>query len=113
MACIDNYSYNIILKGSFKECAKYIKDNYKSIRELQAGDEVIEGVMLIGKPPIPVAYEEDYIIFPYTKPCHGSYVLKVPLEEYIESETKNKKNKKEEENSDSKNKSMISKLKFW
>ena len=61
-----------------------------------------------------MAYEEDYIIFPYTKPCHGSYVLKVPLQEYIKIETKKAKSKKERaDKDDSKSKSIISKLKFW
>ncbi|AEH06092.1 DUF1894 domain-containing protein [Methanothermococcus okinawensis] len=110
MACIDNYNYEILLKGSFRECAEYIKNNYKNIRDLNAGEEVIEGVMLIGKPPIPIAYEGDYIIFPYTKPCYGSFVLKVPLKEYLKSEKKKYKDMNKDKKDD---KSILSKLKFW
>jgi hypothetical protein len=108
MACIDNYNYEILHKGSFRECAEYIRNNYKNIRDLDAGEEVVEGVMLIGKPPIPIAYEEDYIVFPYTKPCYGSFVLKIPLEEYIKSEKKKNEDKKDKEG-----KNILSKLKFW
>ena len=118
MACIDNYNYEILSKGSFRECAEYIKKNYKNIRNLDAGEEVIDGVMLIGKPPIPIAYDGDYIIFPYTKPCYGSFVLKVPLNEYIKNENKKSKsesNEKEDNksNKDKKDKGLLSKLKFW
>ena len=118
MSCIDNYHYDILYKGSFKECAQYIKNNYKNIRDLKAGEEVIEGVMLIGKPPIPVAYHDDYIIFPYTKPCYGTYVLRVPLNEYIKShkEENNKKDDKKDKKSNSDSgsvKNILSKLKFW
>ncbi len=116
MACIDNYNYEILLKGSFKECAEYIKKSYKNIRNLDAGEEVIEGVMLIGKPPIPIAYDDEYVIFPYTKPCYGSFVLKVPLNEYMKygggSKSDNNKNDDKKDKKD-KNEGILSKLKFW
>jgi hypothetical protein len=70
--------------------------------------------MLIGKPPIPIAYDGEYVIFPYTKPCYGSFVLKVPLNEYMKNE--NKKNKSEDDekkDKDKKGKGLLSKLKFW
>jgi hypothetical protein len=28
-------------------------------------------------PPIPIGVDGDSVIFPYTKPCHGTFVLKV------------------------------------
>ena len=34
MSCIENYNYEILFKGSFKECSKYIKENFKNIRYL-------------------------------------------------------------------------------
>ncbi|ABR55468.1 Uncharacterised conserved protein UCP006577 [Methanococcus vannielii SB] len=105
MSCIDNYSHETLLKGSFKECSDYIKQHYKNIREFNPGDEILEGVMLIGVPPIPVGYEEDFIIFPYTKPCYGTHVLKVPMNQYIDSHEKTKK--------EGEKKGILSKLKFW
>ncbi|MDK2790542.1 MAG: hypothetical protein PWP15_1049 [Methanothermococcus sp.] len=109
MSCIDNYNYEILFNGSFKECAEYIKKNYKNIRELNAGEEIVEGVMLIGIPPIPVGYDENYVVFPYTKPCYGSYVLRVPMEEYIKSNKKVEDRKKKKEEGEG----LLSKLKFW
>ncbi|AXI25640.1 hypothetical protein CFE53_05680 [Methanofervidicoccus sp. A16] len=103
MSCIEKYDYEILFKGSFKKCSDYIKKNFKNIRYLKAGEEVLKGVLLIGKPPIPVAYEEDFVIFPYTKPCHGTFVLKVPLSE-SSSEKKDNKDKKG---------GFLSILKFW
>ena len=100
MSCIDNYNYEILFKGSFKECSNYIKKNFKNIKYLKAGEEVLKGILLIGKPPIPVAYEGDSIIFPYTKPCYGTFVLKVPLGESV------RKNKDKKD-------SILSILKFW
>ncbi|HIP16070.1 MAG TPA: DUF1894 domain-containing protein [Methanothermococcus okinawensis] len=103
MSCIDNYNYEILFKGTFKECSNYITKNFKNIRYLKPGEEVIKGVLLIGKPPIPVASYGDFVIFPYTKPCYGTFVLKVPLSESSRSENDNK-NKKG---------GILSMLKFW
>ncbi|MBB6402149.1 hypothetical protein HNP92_001471 [Methanococcus maripaludis] len=105
MSCIDNYNHEILLKGSFKECSDYIKKNYKNIREFNPGDEILEGVMLIGLPPIPVAYDDDFVIFPFTKPCYGSHVLRVPINQYMKSHEKIKETGEK--------KGILSKLKFW
>ncbi|CAB3289399.1 conserved protein of unknown function [Methanocaldococcus lauensis] len=109
MSCIDKYNYEILFKGSFKECAKFIRENCKNVKEVNPGEEVIKGIMLIGIPPIPVGYEEGYIIVPYTKPCYGTFVLKVKIEE---ENNKESKNDKENENKKDK-KGILSKLKFW
>ncbi|XRO76136.1 DUF1894 domain-containing protein [Methanocaldococcus sp. 10A] len=104
MACIDKMNYEILYKGGFKDCAEFIRKNFKNVKEVNAGDEIIKGIFLIGIPPIPVAYEDNYIIFPYTKPCYGTFVLKINLEEIKEEKKEEtKKNKK----------SLLSKLKFW
>jgi hypothetical protein len=31
----------------------------------------------IGVPPIAIGLDRDFIIFPYTKPCHGTFLLRV------------------------------------
>jgi hypothetical protein len=109
MSCIDKYNYEILFKGSFKECAKFIRENCKNIKEVNPGEEVIEGVMLIGIPPIPIGYEDNYLIIPYTKPCYGTFVLKVKIEE-----EKDKEVEEDKENEDKKDKKgILSKLKFW
>ena len=100
MACIDKLNYEILYKGGFKDCAKYIEKNFKNVIYKNAGEEIIKGIFLIGIPPIPVAYEDNYLIFPYTKPCYGTFVLKINLDEIKEEEKKEKK-------------SLLDKIKFW
>ena len=41
-------------------------------------------VYLIGVPPILVGVEDDHVIFPYVKPCCGTFVLKMERGEEIE-----------------------------
>ena len=109
MSCIDKYNYEILFKGSFKECAKFIRENCKNIKEVNPGEEVIEGVMLIGIPPIPIGYDDNYLIIPYSKPCCVTFVLKVKIEE-----EKDKEVEEDKENEDKKDKKgILSKLKFW
>ncbi|ACX73583.1 conserved hypothetical protein [Methanocaldococcus vulcanius M7] len=105
MGCVDKLNYEILYKGGFKDCAEFIRKNFKNIKEKEAGCEIFEGIFLIGIPPIPVAYEENCIIFPYTKPCYGTFVLKVNLSE-------NEK-EKEKMGEDKNKKSFLSKLRFW
>jgi len=33
---------------------------------------------IIGVPPIRVAVDGNALIFPFTKPCHGTFLIKVP-----------------------------------
>ncbi len=71
-------NYEILLpNSSFKECAEYIKKNFKEIYYVDAGFKIFDGY-LIGVPPIPIAVDGDFIIMPYVKPCHGCFVLRVP-----------------------------------
>ncbi len=71
-------NYEILLpNSSFKECAEFIKKNFKEIFYVPAGFKIF-GNYLIGIPPIPVAVDGDCIILPYIKPCHGCFVLRIP-----------------------------------
>jgi hypothetical protein len=70
-------NYEILLwDGSFKECRDYIKQHYKEYIDVQPGFKIFD-VYVIGIPPIAIGLEGDFIIFPYTKPCHGTYLLRV------------------------------------
>ena len=53
-------------------------DDYEIL--VQRGDKVL-GARLIGLPPIPVGINEDEgtILITYTKPCHGTAAIKVPI----------------------------------
>ncbi|MBP2172949.1 DUF1894 domain-containing protein [Methanococcus voltae] len=132
-SCIDQYHYEILLKGSFKECNDYIRENSKSIVEINPGDEILDGVMIIGVPPIYMGFNDDNVLFPYTKPCYGTHVLRISMDSYMkcapsivkkseedekDNEDKNKKqdvNKEIEEDKEVKEekKGILSKLKFW
>ncbi len=77
MSCIDELDYEILLPAtSIKECADYIKRNFKEIYYVRQGYRIFN-TYLIGSKPIPVAVDGNYVIMPYVKPCHGSFVLKI------------------------------------
>jgi len=78
-------NYEILLpNSSFKECADYIKNNFKEIYYVPAGYRIFDNY-LVGVPPIPIAVDNDNIIMPYVKPCHGSFVLRIPGKKEVES----------------------------
>ena len=77
MSCIEELDYEILLpNSSIKECADYIKKNFKEIYYVRQGYRIFN-TYLIGINPIPVAVDNDDIIMPYVKPCHGSFVLRI------------------------------------
>ena len=77
MSCIDELDDEILLPAtSIKDCADYIKRNFKEIYYVRQGYRIFE-TYLIGSSPIPVAVDGDYVIMPYVKPCHGSFVLRI------------------------------------
>lgn len=83
-------NYEILLpNSSFRECAEYIKKNFKEIYYVDAGFKIFDGY-LIGVPPIPIAVDGDDVILPYVKPCHGSFVLRIPGGEEVERMRKGK-----------------------
>ena len=47
------------------------------------GYEDIGGVRVIGIPPIPIGFDHDKgtVFLPYTKPCHGTSVVELPIDE--------------------------------
>ena len=77
MSCIEELDYEILLpNSSIKECADYIKKNFNEIYFVRQGYRIFN-TYLIGINPIPVAVDNDDIIMPYVKPCHGSFVLRI------------------------------------
>ncbi|MCL7476226.1 MAG: DUF1894 domain-containing protein [ANME-2 cluster archaeon] len=84
MGCIDEMNYEVLLsKVTFKECAKYLSSNYQELYNVQPGYRMFD-VFIIGVPPIYVGVDGDNIIFPYTKPCHGTFILRINSPEEIE-----------------------------
>ena len=90
MGCIDEMNYEILLpNSSFKECADFIRKNFKEIYDVPAGFKIFDGY-LVGVAPIPIAIDGEFIILPYVKPCHGCFVLKIPAGEEVERMRKGK-----------------------
>ncbi len=77
MGCLEALKPEIILsQASFKEAREYIKKNVREYHEVEPGYK-IHDVHIIGVPPLYVGIEGENLIFPYTKPCHGTFVVKV------------------------------------
>jgi hypothetical protein len=77
MGCIESLPYEVILRGaSFKECRDHIRNHFKESIEVKPGSKVFD-THIIGVPPISVALDGDFVIFPFTKPCHGTFLLRV------------------------------------
>ena len=84
MGCIEQLKYEILLsKTRFKECSAFISSNFDEYYQVQPGYRMMN-VFIIGVPPIYVAVDGDNIIFPYTKPCHGTFVVTIPSPEDVE-----------------------------
>ena len=85
--CLDTYlqqsdDYTVFAsKISFKEAKKIINQNSKEVIHVKPGDKIL-GVRIIGIPPIPVGINEDKgtVVITYTKPCHGTAAIELPVE---------------------------------
>lgn len=77
MGCLEALKPEVILsQASFKEAREYIRKNVREYHEVEPGYK-IHDVHIIGVPPLYVGIEGEHLIFPYTKPCHGTFVVKV------------------------------------
>jgi len=77
-------NYDILLsRVTFKECSRFISSNYDEYYKVQPGYHMMN-VFIIGVPPIYMAVDGDNIIFPYTKPCHGTFLLTISSPEEVE-----------------------------
>jgi len=77
MGCIEELKYETILShASFKECRDFVKEHFKERYEVEPGFKIFDSY-IIGIPPILVGIEGDAVVFPYTKPCHGTFLLRI------------------------------------
>ena len=77
MGCVESMNYEILLRdATFKESREFIRSNFKESIDVQPGFKIFD-VYVIGLPPIAIGLEGDFVIFPYTKPCHGTFLLRV------------------------------------
>ncbi|RXE57316.1 hypothetical protein ABH15_04240 [Methanoculleus taiwanensis] len=76
--CLEAMKPDILLsRCSFMEAREYVKKHIREHYEVEPGYKIFD-VHLIGVPPLLVGIDGDDVIFPYTKPCHGTFVVKVP-----------------------------------
>ncbi len=79
--CIEQMKYEILLKNAtFKETHRYISEHADQVYFVEPGFKVFDR-RLIGVPPVPVGIGANYIMLTYVKPCHGSFVLKLPRDD--------------------------------
>ena len=95
--CIEKMDYEILLKNAtFKQTSHFISEHSQEVYYVEPGFKVFDR-RLIGLPPVPVGVGPSYIMVTYVKPCHGSFVLKLPRDEEevarIVAEAKSYKNK--------------------
>jgi hypothetical protein len=84
MGCIESLSYEVVLQGaSFKECREYVRTNCREYRNVEPGFRIFEKP-IIGIPPISIGLDGDTITFPFTKPCYGTFLLRVDDKEEAE-----------------------------
>ena len=77
MGCVESMNYEILLRdATFKESRDFIRSNFKESIDVQPGFKIFD-VYVIGLPPIAIGLDGDFVIFPYTKPCHGTFLLRV------------------------------------
>ncbi|MDQ1275324.1 MAG: hypothetical protein QG610_897 [Euryarchaeota archaeon] len=96
MSCIEQMKYNILLdRISFKEAREYIEKNSDEVYYVSPGYKIFKDYYIIGVPPIAVGAKGDALIFPYTKPCHGSFVLSIENEDSIKEINRLRETEKE------------------
>jgi hypothetical protein len=123
MSCIEQMKYTILLdRISFKEAREYIEKNSDEVYYVSPGYKIFKDYYVIGIPPIAMGAKGNALIFPYTKPCHGSFVLSIENEDSIkeinrlremEPEKSTASLKKKEQHSESSKASSESYLNMW
>ena len=84
MSCIEQMKYEILLdKTTYKDAREYIVNNSDEIYYVSPGYKIFKDYHIIGVPPIALGAKGNALIFTYTKPCYGTFVLTVDNEDSI------------------------------
>ncbi len=76
MGCLEAMRPEVVLaQCSFREAREYIRKHVREHYEVEPGYRIFD-VHILGVPPLYVGVEGDHVVFPYTKPCHGTFVVK-------------------------------------
>jgi hypothetical protein len=82
MSCIEQMKYQILLeKTTFKASREYIEKNSDEVYYVPVGYKIFKNYYVIGIPPIALGAKGNALIFTYTKPCYGTFVLTIDDEE--------------------------------
>ena len=77
MSCIEDLPHEVLRSNiSFKESREIIEQGYPLVYHINPGFKLL-GNPLIGTTPIAIGIDGESIIFAYTKPCHGTFILKI------------------------------------
>ncbi|HMK47632.1 MAG TPA: DUF1894 domain-containing protein [Methanocella sp.] len=80
MTCLNDYNYDLLLSHcTLRESEEFIRSKYWETYYFEPGFTVL-GLRTLGEGAVPVAIEDntnDTIIFPYTKPCMGTFVIRI------------------------------------
>jgi hypothetical protein len=94
MSCIEDLPHDVLKSNiSFKESREIIEQDYPLVYHINPGFKLL-GNPLIGTTPIAIGIDGDSIIFPYTKPCHGTYLLKINDPDEVNRLSQNKRLRK-------------------
>ena len=84
MSCIEQMKYKLHLeRTSFKEAREYVEKNSEEVYYVQPGYKIFKDYYLIGVPPVAMGVNGKELLFPYVKPCHGTFVMSIESEEEI------------------------------
>lgn len=78
MGCLENMNYDILARNcSFKEARDLIRSSCTECYEVPPGFKLLDKP-IIGVPPIYVGISsEGKLVYGYTKPCYGTFVVAV------------------------------------
>jgi len=96
MSCIEQMKYKIHLeRTSFKDAREYIEKNSDEVYYVSPGYKIFKDYYIIGVPLIAVGAKNNTLIFTYTKPCYGSFVLSIENEDSIKEINRLRESEKE------------------
>jgi hypothetical protein len=82
MSCIEKMKYEILMeKKTFKESREFIEKNSDEVYYVPPGYKIFNDYYIIGIPPIALGIKGNALIFTYTKPCYGTFVLSIDSED--------------------------------
>ena len=82
MSCIEKMKYEILMeKKTFKESREFIEKNSDEVYYVPPGYKIFNDYYVIGIPPIALGIKSNSLIFTYTKPCYGTFVLSIDSED--------------------------------